>query len=220
LYFLQLLSAADESAALKEAGDVIMSTYATDPIRLNFELLYLCKSIVSSNGEEDWDSVADRIISRVQSTVQERQDFPAGNDHHSGISNEHQVQSQGGHSSLQSTCARAVSGQGITHPKYKSVNQSPSQDGWISTFFSMFRSPIPAEKSRRGIVSRKHVPDAVLVKQLVDIGFSQAESEEALSRANNDQAAAVAHLTQPKAPSVDPALAVQLRSLGFAVQQV
>ena len=214
---VQILAAADESAALREAGDIIMSTYASDPIRLNFELLFLCKSIVNSHGTpEDWDLVAEKVISRVKSTVRsEDTSFCTEITKNNEIPRQDMSQPPS-----TSTASRDAGGRMTSHTQRFKNREHMNEDGWISRLFSLFIAPAISVQRSKLPEKNARLVNPELVTQLVGLGFSHADSEAALLQANNDEAAAIAHLTTPKASTVDSALKAQLVGLGFSERQV
>jgi hypothetical protein len=222
---LQVLAAADESETLREAGDMIMSAYESDPIRLNFELLFLCKSIVKSDGSpEGWDAVAERIIARVQPDLEVSQRFSV---EHGSVSysmkngTDNCVEER----NLTSTAAQhrdEISSKGPAYLRYSCSRRSePEKSGWVSSIFGALGISVPSSTLLGVRASKQRVaPDAGLARQLVRLGFSLEASERALLQANNDEAAAMVYLTRAQERPVDRGLAAQLAALGFAPGRV
>ena len=230
-FHLQLLAAADESEALREAGDIIMSSFGADPARLNFELLFLCKSIVNSKETcESWDDVAERVISRVKSTVQ-GQEIPEDEAHRQHLdfdsvdtinSDKFNLENEWSQNArIQNAPETTQNRQRIsmTDSKHR-FGPKQAQAGWITRAYAVFRALGVSEQSGTNPKIKTSTPNPELVKQLVTSGFSRHEAESALLRANDDIVSALAELTRPKAVSVDSQLAAQLAELGFPAHQV
>ncbi len=226
-YYCQVLAAADESETLREAGDMIMSAYESDPIRLNFELLFLCKSIVKSDrSPAGLDGVAERIIARVQPDLKISQNFivDQGSVDYSSKDIDDLVECR----NLSSTPGQynetlnEVSSNGPAYLRYSSSRRSEHEkSGWFSSIFGALGITAPTSTLLgTGTSKQRVVPNPGLARQLVRIGFSLEESERALIQANNDETAAIVYLTKARRRPVDLGLAAQLAALGFAPGRV
>ena len=72
----QVLAAADDSQALKEAGEAIVVVFALEPERLNRELLFLLQGIVAAAGSaQEQNAVAERAMSRIRTHAGLSPDF-------------------------------------------------------------------------------------------------------------------------------------------------
>jgi hypothetical protein len=221
--YLQVLAAADESETLREAGDMIMSAYESDPIRLNFELLFLCKSIVKSDGSlAGWDAVAERIIARVQPDLQVSQKYSVdhGSVEYSVNDNDDLVDDST--PAQHSETPGEMSSKGPAYLRYSSSRRSePEKNGWFSSVFGALGISVPSSTLLGSRTSKQRVvPNPGLVRQLVRNGFSLEDSERALVQANNDEAAAIVFLTKARRRPLDRGLAEQLAALGFAPGRV
>jgi hypothetical protein len=209
---------------------MIMTAYASDPIRLNFELLFLCKSIVKSEGSpEGWDAVAEKIIARVQPDLQvSRENIEKDEAVEYSLSyriDEDRTLST--RSSAKRMEGDGMSSKGPSYLRYSSSRRPEAEkSGWFSSIFGALGISVGSVLGPRSVLDKERtkkqrvVADPGLARQLVQIGFSLADSENALIQANNDEAAAIVYLTRARRRPVDTRLAAQLSDLGFAPGRV